>query len=135
MSKTISSAIVFIVATLVGIFLPEYGNVDALTTGLLNLVAAVAMIMAFTEGTKELIKYDSETQSKWIPKSITFGWSLLFAMIGFFANFGFYGEVFNVWYEAAITSVIVAGVARDFYNVEFAWQLIKMLFNKEIPTE
>ncbi len=133
MSKTISSAIVFIVATLVGIFLPEYGNVDALTTGLLNLVAAVAMIMAFTEGTKDLIKYDPKTQSKWIPKSITFGWSLLFAMVGFFTNFGFYGEVFEMWYEAAITSVIVAGVARDFYNVEFVWQLVKMLFNKKIP--
>jgi len=135
MSKTISSAIIFVIATLVGLVVPEYGDTGTLTTGFLNLVAAVAMIMAFTEGTKELIKYDSETSSKWVPKGIAVGWSLVFAMVGFFANFGFYGEVFTEWYQAAITSVIVAGVARDFYNIEFAWQLVKMLFGKEIPIE
>ena len=135
MSKAISSAIVFIIATLVGLFVPEYGDVGAITTGFLNLVAAVSMIMSFTEGTKILLKYDSDVHSKWIPKSITMGWSLILATVGFFTNFGFYGEMFDAWYQVAITSVIVAGVARDFYNVEFAWQMIKMMFGKEIPMD
>ena len=133
MSKMLSSALVFIIATLVGLFVPEYGDVEAITAGFLNLVAAVSMIMAFTEGTKIILKYDSDIHSKWIPKSITMGWSLILATVGFFTNFGFYGEMFDAWYQVAITSVIVAGVARDFYNVELAWRIIKMMFGKEIP--
>ena len=133
MSKMLSSALVFIIATLVGLFIPDYGSGDALIIGVSNLVAVVAMILAFTEGTKELIKYDSETHSKWIPKSITVGWSLIFGTASFYTGFGFYAEFFEAWWEVAVVSVIVSGAARDMYSFEFAWQLVKMLFNKEIP--
>lgn len=133
MSKTIGSAIIFVIATLVGLFVPEYSDAGALTTGFFNLIALVAMITAFTEGTKTVIKYDSGTQSKWIPKGITVAWSLIFSLIGFYLNVGFYGEFFTEWYQAAITSVIISGVARDFYNIEVAWKLVKFLFNKELP--
>lgn len=129
------SAAIFIVATLVGLFVPDYGSDTALVIGVSNLVALVAMILAFTEGTKEVIKYESGTQSKWIPKLITVGWSLIFGTASFFTGFGFYAEFFEAWWEVAVVSVIVSGAARDIYTIDFAWQLVKMLFNKEIPVE
>ena len=133
--KGVGSAALFIAATLIGLFIPEYGNVGALEAGFFNLVALVAMITAFTEGTKELIGYDPEEFSKWIPKGITVGWSLLFASISFFTNFGFYAELFDVWWHVAIASVLISGIARDFYSTDFGWKLIKLLFNKELPIE
>jgi len=130
--KNSIETILFIIAAVVGIVLPEYGNVSALTAAFVSVPALVGFIIALTTLTKNWIGYDGSP--KWQPKAITVGWSLVLGFISFFSSFGLYA-IFEAWYEVAIAAVVFSGLARDFYNLDFALTLVKLFTGQELEEE
>lgn len=140
--KTTLETILFVVLSVLGLIAPGAGwiTVDGVTEALLNVGAFVVLIIGLTTLTKGWIGYDGESpnRKKWIPKSIAFGWSTLLSFAGYFASFGLFA-VFSAAYEVLIASILLTGVARDFYSLDLAVQIIKFLTSEDLsensPTE
>jgi len=130
--EQIGSVVLVLAVALIGVFLPEYGEIGAVKGGLLNIAAMVAMVMTFTQGTKELIGYEPVEGRSWIPKWIAGGWSIAFGLGSFFTGFGMFA-VLNTWYEAVIASIFIGAIARNVYDEELGQKIIKFFFGHKFP--
>lgn len=109
---------------------PQIGTPSEFVAAFATLGGVVLLIATITEGLKELFKYNSYIHWKGWPLIISSAAGILLSMLGQAMAWGFY-EVFSLW-QSVIVGIILTGLAQRWYNTDFGYLLIKLLFGIEL---
>lgn len=125
--KNIKSWILTLILPVLGFFFPTYAEPDAINLALSSLAGIVGLVVIIVNGLKALLKYDSETGWKYLPKLLSVLVAVIICALAWWLNFGMFADLVIVWWQVIATGLVAAGASMLWYDVTFGEMLLKLI--------